>query len=751
MTGNLLIPDAEVMRRHLDLLFSDQISGAIELAWRDSQSKAVDRADNSHGPCSTDQIAGKAQNINRIDGQNVYLGAALRNGLVSTNKRCGDADFLCLTTLYVDLDELGAYENAQEKLKNLPPSFTVITGRHPYVRAQLWWKLEEPIKDPALARTMNARIAHWLDGDKSVVNPGRILRLAGSVAWAVKDGRQHEMTELITPDMPRIYMLEQIERDVPVIPNQHDEVPEKAATPVMRDGLGRVTDGRETFMRDLVSAVFYEDLERHGNSSGTQVLYDKIWPLYEGQVVSRTGNLEAEGRGPTALRKMIERILQRHATGKVRQPDGRSVEFIDNPPQDIMAYSLAVIMADQSLPPPDMVGSRLLTQGGTMVIGGPPKVGKSDFILSFAMHMAAGQDFMNFAIETPLRVFYLQAEIQYPYLKERIQKTTLAREVLEKAGQNLFVTPQLQMILNDEGLAHVIASVRQCFPDAPPDVIIVDPIRNVFDGGPDDGGMGENDNTAMMFFLRERIERLRLALNPKAAVVLVHHTRKLSKQQFREDPFQALSGASSLRGYYTSGVLIYRPDETLAARQLFFELRNGPGIDAFFVDKIDGRWVIVDQNQTRLVRDSYGRKLDAERDRQRDVIVQMLMDEALDGRLYVMEQFCGAFEGKAGLGSHSTIQNRIRVLMTKGHIKSYKAPHPTTGIGTARSKFGYLCVENMMLGPETIDESTGEITRDMTPVKPTHYMHAETGHMLTVENPDVWVYQDEDGGRLESG
>jgi len=62
--------------------------------------------------------------------------------------------------------------------------------------------------------------------------------------------------------------------------------------------------------------------------------------------------------------------------------------------------------------------------------------------------------------------------------------------VLEKAGQNLFVTPQLQMILNDEGLAHVIASVRQCFPDAPPDVIIVDPIRNVFDGGPDDGGIG---------------------------------------------------------------------------------------------------------------------------------------------------------------------------------------------------------------------------------------------------------------------
>jgi putative DNA primase/helicase len=66
----------------------------------------------------------------------------------------------------------------------------------------------------------------------------------------------------------------------------------------------------------------------------------------------------------------------------------------------------------------------------------------------------------------------------------------------------------------------------------------------------------------MLFFLSQRVERLRDAVNPEAGIVLVHHTKKLGKRQFEEDPFQALSGASSLRGYYSTGMLLFRADET---------------------------------------------------------------------------------------------------------------------------------------------------------------------------------------------
>ena len=82
---------------------------------------------------------------------------------------------------------------------------------------------------------------------------------------------------------------------------------------------------------------------------------------------------------------------------------------------------------------------------------------------------------------------------------------------------------------------------------------------------PNGSSAGENDNSAMMFFLKERVETLQAAVNPDAGIILVHHTKKLSKQQVKDDPFLALSGASALRGYYTSGLILHRPDDDSTA------------------------------------------------------------------------------------------------------------------------------------------------------------------------------------------
>ena len=77
------------------------------------------------------------------------------------------------------------------------------------------------------------------------------------------------------------------------------------------------------------------------------------------------------------------------------------------------------------------------------------------------------------------------------------------------------------------------SAMLDAFDGHPPDIIVIDPIRNVFDGG--DAG-GENDNGAMMFFLSQRVDPIRQAVNPDAGVILAHHTRKLNKKQFEEDP-----------------------------------------------------------------------------------------------------------------------------------------------------------------------------------------------------------------------
>jgi hypothetical protein len=50
----------------------------------------------------------------------------------------------------------------------------------------------------------------------------------------------------------------------------------------------------------------------------------------------------------------------------------------------------------------------------------------------------------------------------------------------------------------------VIEALQRAAAQGGVDILVIDPIRNVFDGGPE--GNSENDNNAMLFFLRERVE-----------------------------------------------------------------------------------------------------------------------------------------------------------------------------------------------------------------------------------------------------
>jgi hypothetical protein len=406
----------------------------------------------------------------------------------------------------------------------------------------------------------------------------------------------------------------------------------------------------------------------------------------------------------------------------------------------VPAFTLGALLDDDSPLPEDLIEPRVLTPGGLLVFGGAPKVGKSDFLLAWLTHMAAGASFLGMRPPRPLRVFYLQAEVQYHYLRERVKGIRLSPEHLSLARTNFMATPQLRLILDDDGLAQVIPAMVAAFNGLTSDIIVIDPIRNVFDGG--DAG-GENDNGAMLYFLSQRVERIRQAVNPEAGVILAHHTKKLGKRQFEEDPFQALAGAGSLRGYYSSGMLLFRPDEAQSTRHLIYELRNGPAIETKFVDKMDGQWHEVDVND-RLVLKEYGERLDAERRRKRDAILQILFEEASQGRCYTANQLAESFEGKAGLGGERTIRERISALSTQGYIKFFRNSTDYGLPSIGRSKFGYLCVEGMVLNTHKgePDPDTGELPLRPLGVLPTHYKCPQSGAAMPVENPDVWVYQE---------
>lgn len=411
-------------------------------------------------------------------------------------------------------------------------------------------------------------------------------------------------------------------------------------------------------------------------------------------------------------------------------------ENIDNFP----LFSIEHILNDKSPMPEDLIGNRILTPGGILVIGGAPKVGKSDFLLTLLIHLSAGESFLGFTPPRQLKIFCLQTEVQYHYLRERIQSMNLPSSVTCKSKDNFIITPQLKIVLNDDGISKITRSIKSKFKKEPPDIIVIDPIRNVFDGGTNNNG--ENDNDAMLFFLRDRIEKLRDNINPEAGIILTHHTKKIGKKQIAEDPFIALSGASSLRSYYTSGILLYKPNEELPEKKMIFELRNGETPKSKKINKVNGVWTEINQDDVRLIKNEYGELLDNERSRKKDVIINIIHNEANQGRVYTINQFAEAFEGKSGLGAHSTIINRIKILASKGYIKFFKNPQKYNLSSNYKSQFGYLCVQDMLLNITEKTNDAGGIIRKATTIKPTHYKCPQTGALLPVEDENTWIIHD---------
>jgi hypothetical protein len=624
-----------------------------------------------------------------------------------------------------------------------PPTLLVESGGRTaegQAKLHVWWRLNEPADGEDLARLCDLRgaIADKVGGDTHFRSAHQPIRVPGTIYR--KHGTQRVVA--IRRHAPGH------EVDLASFAEAVAAMPTLPGLPAPANHSAGERPGLDTILTTPVHEGGGDAWTRFQGASAAIGHYVRL--VHDGRLTPDEGweaicQYNAAMLRPAwpidRLKAEADRIWRLH-----EQRNGPALLRSASPPPVMAAmpaFSLGALLDDTSPMPDDIIGPRLLTPGGMLVLGGAPKVGKSDFLINLLVHAAAGVPFLRFTPSRPLRVFYLQAEIQYHYLRERLQNLRLDPEVLRLARDNLVATPKLRMLLDENGVGLSIAAIQAHFPADPPDIICLDPIRNLFDGGPD--GDGENDNTSMLFFLQGRVEALREAVAPDAGLILCHHTKKLSKKALLEDPFMALSGASALRSFYTSGMLMFRPDEEQPERRLEIELRNGPALDAMLIDKRGGRWIELDARGERLVRQHIGSKLDAERTRRQDLILDIIANEALTGRVFTGAAFAAQFENTHGLGGEDTISRRINVLANKGYIKFLRAA-PDLGIAPSRSSKGYLVVQDMLFSTdqEEVDPDTGEVTRQQVRLLPTHYQ-SETNHaVLPVENPEVWVLTDPD-------
>ena len=280
---------------------------------------------------------------------------------------------------------------------------------------------------------------------------------------------------------------------------------------------------------------------------------------------------------------------QRKWAGFVAKPDGITIGslykiaakhgYVETAPQmsapeakePARIFSALDIAADGSPYPPFLI-HEVIEEGGRVLLAAPPKAGKSGIMLDMMLAMATGTPWLQQDVPTPRRTLWINAEMTYDEVRRRIQAHPVVAaaggraQAMEMIDSNLMITEQWTDGLGPAAVRKLADSYRQVRPAHPPDVIVIDPLTAVLD-------VDENDNRAVSDFLYKQLETLRQALNPKAAVVIVHHARKVGSQGEDADLFSSIRGAGAIRGWYSMGIVVaYTPGE--AVRQIHFESRS---------------------------------------------------------------------------------------------------------------------------------------------------------------------------------
>ncbi|CCE06446.1 hypothetical protein BRAS3843_1730015 [Bradyrhizobium sp. STM 3843] len=253
----------------------------------------------------------------------------------------------------------------------------------------------------------------------------------------------------------------------------------------------------------------------------------------------------------------------------------------------IKTVDFLTLLTEHVVEEPDFIEPNFAGPGQFVLIAGPPKAQKSFLLQEVLVSSAIGASFLlnTFSIARPLRVFWLQAEMNRKLLRKRAREfSDLTAEERALVGRNLVISERFRMLLTDDGVRHTVETIKHSFPADPPDIIAIDPLANVFDGE------SENNNTELLKFLTTRVEAIRQQVNPNAVIVMVHHSAKRPADELARDPFSTIRGAGALRGYYDSAIVIFRPSEDAKTRKIHFELRGGEAPDPMSVVFSRGRF-----------------------------------------------------------------------------------------------------------------------------------------------------------------
>lgn len=509
------------------------------------------------------------ESMNKL-GFNVY---AVRNPIRgSCSGPAKDTDIVAAFHLWADCDDPAAAGNV---LRFDGPKWTssIVTGTIPSPRAHVYWELNEPCLDMAAWREMQSTVAAHFASDPSVINPSRIMRVAGTVSYPSgkkqERGYVSELTELRTeyPDQRQPVTIEQMARVFGERQPARRPLSERA-TPSQPGGFNIDTGGaltppldRERLAiqalsgSDWHSAVIRLVASYVGKGLGDSEIHALTQPLtlsgYTGDQTYAEVQIAIDGarrKGWTPEPAQYAAPAFQIATAAPSEgaaPAPSSLEWFDD---------IAPVLTDS------YIVKGVLGAGSMSVIYGPSNSGKTFFALDLAYHIAAGLEWRGLRVK-PCGVLYLAAEggrgvaNRIAALKEETGAHSIPF-ALRRAGMDL--------LHQEADLQKVFTLAQEVQEKAVglPCIIVIDTLSRVMAGG-------DENSAADMTALIRNIDAIREATG--AHIMLVHHTGK--------DTARGARGHSSLRAATDTEIEVQNEDGARAAQVT--KQRDYPGGETF--------------------------------------------------------------------------------------------------------------------------------------------------------------------------
>lgn len=470
-----------------------------------------------------------------------------------------DEDIIGSFFFWADADD----EAATYAIKNFAgPKFTmsVTTGRIPFVRPHVYWRIEDGlIQNLELWSDIQRGIAAQLSTDKAVINPARIMRLPGMINWPTDQkaakGRIPEVATLRTD-----------------FPEDRDPVPFERMRRIFEDAgkASRTKTGNSGGNFDFDpggdhrTADDYADILRRARTDGEK----------HGGVRDLAASLAGAGVPLSMARAIVRDACPVWDDGVEKLISSAYAKFYKQPEQPFAAASGDDDEAAPSWPTPltdfnELTLPRREWIYGTdyirkyvSVVASAGGIGKTSQAIAEALAIITNKPLLGVAVKESCNVWVVNLEDPIDELKMRTLAAMKHYGIAQDAVRGrLFLDGEdtIQITLAMEGRNglqmndDLLEAMRAKIVENKIGVVIIDPFVSTH-------LVNENSNAS----IQAVVAMLRgLARKTKASISLVHHTRKGNGEDAGVD---SVRGAGSLIGAARAVRVINRLSEADAAR-----------------------------------------------------------------------------------------------------------------------------------------------------------------------------------------